>query len=476
MDIFGFKITRGGRLPKNITGDLPSGRTNLPDDLTSFDSLKSSLKQVKPAFYWAMIPEIRKLFVISSPLSSAVTTLVQLSNTGFQIKFSNSLKPTERLEMSNHLREVSRKWGFGTAGIHGIIDKLLYQLLLGGANSVEWVIKNDLSGVNYLSLINPETIRPVYNKRTLRYEYYQEVKSLSSLPGNLPNMVKLNDKTFRYFALMSAEENPVGIPPFLAALPDLTSHKNMLNNINFIVEQVGLMGFLELLMDKPPQADGESDKAYRTRLTNFLTEAKSSVNEGLKDGVIAGYKGDHEFNFNSITKDLGSLPAVFNLISKNVSQGLKTPSVFLEGDTKTETQISIVFTKLIAQLTDIQNIVAHILEDGFVMELLLAGYNPKGIKVSFDPSTITDSYKKAQTDEIKQRTNHALYADGILELDDYAIDMGYDQASQKKPRLPINQVNQATADQKQKENRSDKNNKSDKNVRDNKKDQPKTRP
>jgi len=477
MNILGLKITlQKARVKEMIKGDLPKGRTNKPQNLEDYAGLKSSLKNIKPAFYWSMIPEIRKLFAISSPLSSAVTTIVQLSNTGFNIKFSNGLKPKERLDMTNHLRLVTRQWGFGTAGIHGIIDKLLYQLMLGGANSVEWVVKKDLSGIDYLSLLNPETIRPVYNKKTQRYDYYQQITGLLSMPHDTPNLIKLNPKTFNYYALMSAEESPVGIPPFLSALPDLTSHKNMLNNINFIVEQVGLMGFLELLMDKPSQNDGESNTHYKNRLNTFLTDAKNSLNSGLKDGIIAGYKNDHEFKFNSISKDLGALPAIFSIVQKSVASGLKTPSVFLEGpENKTETQISIIFTKLIAQLKDIQNIIAHILEQGFVMELLLAGFNPEGIKVEFDPSTLTDALKKAQTAEINARVQHQLYADGITELDDYAIAMGYDQASQKEPRVDLNPVEDDIDGQVSKENKSKKNNDYDKSVRDKKKDQPKRR-
>jgi len=479
MIILGKDITLRRKKP-NTSKDTkvpPGGRKNIPSGLESYVGLSESLKKVTPAFYWAMIPEIRKLAVISSPLSSALTTLVQLSNTGFNIKFSNKTPPAKRLEMTNHLLKVSKQWGFGTAGVHGLTDKILYQLLTGGAHAGEWVVKKDLSGVDYLSLINPEDIRPVYNKRTQRYEYYQEVKVVDKAPGKIPSVIKLNDMTFKYYALVSAEENPIGIPPFLSALPDLTAHKNMLNNINFIVEQVGLMGFLELLMDKPPITDGETPEMYKTRLTTFLKDAKNSINDGLKDGVIAGYKNDHEFNFQAISKDLGSVPAIYSIVQKAVASGLLTPSVFLEGpENKTETQISIIFTKLLAQLKDIQNIASTTLEYGFTLELLLAGYNPDGIKVTFDPSTLTDSLKKAQTDEINARVLHQLYADGVIELDDYARGMGFDQASQKEPRLPLESTPTDTPDDRAKKDNVNKTNReSDKKVRDKKKTQPKAR-
>jgi len=479
MNILGLKITRkkdtDTKIKKDIKADLPKGRINNPDFTADFLAVAGHLKVVNPTFYWDMIPNIRKLFAINSPMGSAVTTLVQLSNTGFKLKFSNSLTPEARLAMTKHINLVTRKWGFGTAGIHGLSDKIFYQLLLAGNNTLEWVIKKDLSGVDYLSFIPGEEVRPVYNKRTGHYEYYQKSNS-TFLENHSKQFRKLNPTTFQYYGLMSAEESPIGIPPFLSALPDIISHKNMLNNINFITEQVGLMGFLELLMDKPSQNDGESNTAYTSRLSQFLVDSKSSLNTGLKDGIIAGYKGDHEFKFNSISKDLGPLPAIFALVTKNLSSGLKTPSVFLEGgDNKTETQISIVFTKLLAQLKDIQNVVSHVLEYGFFLELLLAGFNPEGLKVTFDPSTISDSLKKAQTDEITSRVQHQLYADGVIELDDYAIAMGYDQATQDKPRVDLNPVADDIKKQTSKEDKSKKNNDYDKNVRDKKKEQPKRR-
>jgi hypothetical protein len=480
MKFFGYNITKAKASPidtrdQSEVSGLPRGRVNVPDYLSEF-ALDTNLKTVNPPFYWEMMPQIRRMFVISSPLQKAVSDLVQLANTGFHVRFSNAIDPQQRREMTEHLYHVSKNWGFGTAGVHGLIDKILYQLLLNGNSDLEWVIKKDLSGVDYLSFVDSETIRPVYNKRIQRFEYYQIPKNSLDIAPEPMYMKKLNQKTFVHYSLMTASESPIGIPPFLAAIPDINSHKNMLNNINFIVEQVGLMGFLELMMDKPPQKDGEGIETYRNRLKDFLYEAKTSLADGLKDGIIAGYKDDHEFKFNSISKDLASLPAIFSLVSRTMSMGLKTPSVFLEvTDSKTETQISIVFTKLLAQLTDIQNIVSHIIEYGFSLELLLAGYPTDGLKVLFDQSTISDALKKAQTDEITARVQHQLYADGVIELDDYAMAMGYSQASQEEPRTPLSPVQEEIDDQVQKDDRSKKNNESDKVVRDKKKAVPKTR-
>jgi len=468
---------KGSRSSQTNEGVPPKGRSNQSDDSTSDNfGFNMNLKYVEPAFYWKMVPEIRKLLVINSPLGTAITTLTQLSNTGYNLTFSNSVSSKDRLKMSNHIQLVAKEWAFGTAGIHGIVDKMIYQILIGGAHSGEWVIKNDLSGVDYLSFIKPEQIRPVFNKRTNRYDYYQAVSRVKTSSQSVEPMIKLNSETFRYFALINDIENPTAIPPFLSALPDLSSQKNMLNNINFITEQVGLMGFLELLLEKPSQEVGEANLAYRTRLNTLLTEAKTSIQGGLKDGVIAGYKNDHEFNFQSISKDLGSLPAIFAIIQKAAANGLQTPSVFLEaGESKTETQISIIFTKLIAQLKDIQNIVAEALTYGFMLELTLAGFNPEGLRVAFDPSTITDKLKNAQADEIITRVQSMLYASGIIDIDTFARNTGYDKADKREPRVPLQTIKDTNTAQVAKDNKSKKNNEYDKTVRDKKKDQPKPR-
>ena len=462
-------------------GVIPPGdRESFPSYATSFSGLKESVSFVKPSFMYEYIPVIRKLLRVNSSLSLATSSIVQLANTGHSIEFDKGVSDEQVIKMRQHIETVSKNWGWGIPGLHGIVDKLIYQLFIGGAVSSEWVINNDLSGVNYLAFVNPDDVRVVYDHKTGHYEYYQVVRNLNhaALKGSKKsdhpqNYIHLNPQTYQYYGLMSDEESPIGIPPFLSALDDLQAQLKMLRNIGFVSDQLGIMGFLEVLLSKPEPHEGESHGAYKSRLESLLGEANSNIKSGVKDGMVAGYIDDHEFNFHSSTKDTAGVADIFDINQRMVSNGLLTSPQFLGGiSSGSETMITVVFTKMLSQLSDVQAYVSEILERGIYIDLTLAGFKFKTVKVKFKPSTLTDEVKLQQSTEIKQRVNRILYADGIISLPQYAYNMGYDQPDQKEPRKEID-PDKITAAQQAKEKEQKDENKSNRGQRAKKKDQPK---
>ncbi len=470
IKIFGFQVTKD---KQKVVSKLPKSRVSVPNTGGSLQVLKDSLGFVTPDFAYEYIPVIRKLFQTNSSVSLAASSIVELANTGFDTILDASLSEDEKTKINLHLEEVSRHWGYGTGGIHGVINKMFYQIMIGGAVSAEWIPKNDLSGVQNVAFINPEQIRTKYSRAKKNYEFYQMPQSF--VPSAVINYdgILLNPLTYYYVALMTDQESPIGIPPYLSSLDDVQAQLKMLRNIGFVSDQLGLMGFLEILSDKPTKKEGESDAAYAVRLEQFLTEVKTSIKGGLKDGIVAGYKDDHEFDFHNPTKDIGGAAEIFNINQRMVSNGLLFATQFLGGEgSGAETGVNIVFTKMLSQLHNVQTMVAFVLEQGFRLELLLAGFNVNSLKVKFKPSTITDQLKKAQAEEINIRNNHVKYYDGIIGLDQYAKNTGHTKADQKEPRDPTKSSG-AISDQKKKEDDQKKDNKVDKDTRKKKKNQPK---
>ena len=124
---------------------------------------------------------------------------------------------------------------------------MIAQLYVSGALSTEWVPNRKLTGLETVIFVNPETIEFSLNKRKTSYAPYQRVKtSFIAAKEKSPDLVKLNPKTYRYYGLFSDEDAPYGVPPFLTALADIDSQLFMKKNIRHIVQQVGLMGFLEI--------------------------------------------------------------------------------------------------------------------------------------------------------------------------------------------------------------------------------------
>src|SRR5690606_11990150 len=94
---------------------------------------------------------------------------------------------------------------------------------------------------------------------------------------------------------------------------------------------------------------------------------------------------------------------------KKLATALKTHPTFMGFTEGGSEEMGIVFTKMLAQLKNIHKSLSYVLEHGYRMELLLAGFDPKGLRVEFNPSTITDELKFQQAQEIKIRNLQALY-------------------------------------------------------------------
>lgn len=462
-------------LPKKII--VPPGRTSRPTfGVDNLVDIKSSVTFINPGYIAEYIPIIRKLSWINPDVGVAVNDMVQLTNTGHRVKFDPGVPPEMQEKMRRHLETKQKEWGDGVAGMNGMVNKMISQIWIAGALANEWIVANDKNGINHLALVNPETIVFQWNKKKLRFFPYQrQGANTGSIVGGVKTgsirgekYVKLNVNTFKYFGLNGDTDIPYGIPPYLAALNSLTTQGEMDKNIRFIMKQIGLLGFTQLLMGKPGQATGESDEAYKTRLTTMLTEAKDNVLEGVKEGIVVGYNEDHEFDFNSTTKNLNGVSDLYDQNERQVANGLKMAAQFLGvGGSGAETGINIIFTKMLSQLQNVQKLIAANLQHGYSLELRLAGFRFQSLHVEFNPSTITDELKFQQAMEYKVRNVFNKYQAGVIGMQQMADELGYDKPDAKEPRGPLDESGKG------KEERQDQNDKSDKKTRDKKKTQPK---
>lgn len=405
-------------------------------------------KIVLPNFDRESIRMIRQFSKFNPDLGQAIFDLVMLSNTGIDIKFDPSVPDEKALEMKQFLLSEAANWHEGCAGIHGIINKMFYQIWIGGAVSNEWVPDLTLGRITQITFLNPEDVAWVktthgyHPYQILRYRYLGEkIKNKSTV-----NLNKLNTNTYKYFALAGDEDIPYGIPPMLNAMAALKNQGIMLENISFIMDLMGLLGYVDAKIEKPEQQDDESEVEYEHRLQQLLEQMQERVKQGIRDGVNVGFKEDHEFTFNSTTRETGNVEALWELNEQQVSSGLKYDSAFLgRGYNSSENSITILFTKMLSTLTNAQSIVKYNLEYGFKLALLLAGYKFKEVYVEFNKSTIQDTLKFQQAEEYKVRNARQLRMDGIISQTQYARIMGYAKPYQEEPVVPFN-AKAATAD------------------------------
>lgn len=451
-----------GKGNKDNTVIVPPGRTSLPDIQQSFEYIKDAVAFVAPDFEYQYIPVIRKLLKSNSSVSLAANSIVELANTGFEMKFSNNVTDEEDIKMREHLKVAFKRWGVGTAGIHGIINKWIYQIYVAGAISTEWVIKDDLKGIAYPAILNPESIRTAFDYSAKDYRFYQVPMKLLLQAGkthpnaNFQNYIKLNPLTYQYIAFFTDQEKPIGIPPFISALDDVQAQLKMLRNIGYVSDQLGLMGFLEFLMEKPSSNEGEGKEAYRTRLNSLLSDSKVRIKDGLKDGIVAGFKTDHEFNFHSSTKDTAGVADIFDINHRMVANGLFMSPQFLGGiSTGSEALLTVVFTKMLSQLNNIHLGIKEVLERGIFLELSLKGFKNPEVECSFKPSTITDKLKIEQSREIQIRNLVVLYKQGIISQVQFAKEIGYDGPDEDEPREDPQEVIDGAVSQEKKEKDKD---------------------
>ena len=117
-------------------------------------------------------------------------------------------------------------------------------------------------------------------------------------------------------------------------------------------------------------------------------------------------------------------------------------------------------SKMISQLKNIQMIVAYVLDRIYSLELRLAGFNNKGIKIDWGTSTVSDEVKIQQGLQYKIQNLDLLYKAGIISQDQYAWAMGYDSPDEKEPRVPLEDQDGNTDPQegtKKKQRQADKN-------------------
>ena len=362
---------------------------------------------VTPSFRVEVIQLLRDLYKVNPDVNIALQDMFKLANTGHNITFPNNTDK-EADKMRDHLSKVSSKWSNYTAGMDGLVNKMIVQLMISGAISVEAVPNEKLEGLATVLFLKPDRI--VFKRENNGvYSPYQR--------NTLWN---------------GSNKQPYGIPPFMASLDSLKGQHDMKTNFKHIMEICGMVGFLEALMEKPQQKPNENVETYTRRLNGELIRLKQNVREGMKDGVVTGYIDDHQFKLNSTSKEMS------NINQQSVANGLGVNGNLIGVQASIgEGATGIMLSKLISQLKNIQMIVSYVLKFIYELELRLAGFDCKGISITWGSSTISDEVKIQQGRQYKIQNLDLLYKAGIISQYQYAWEMGYDSPSEEEPRVSL---------------------------------------
>lgn len=424
--------------PKKDEPETPiiPGRVSVPDDNIGegvITYLEGMTKFVTPSYRREVVPLIRDLYKVNPDVGIAVQDMFKLANTEHRVTFPNN-SDKEAEAMRNHLEEASNKWSRYAAGINGLVNRMMVQALIGGAISVEGVPNEDLTGLATILFLKPE--RVIFERENNGVYSPYQINNFLTGDEKRRQFIKLNPETYFYCSMFNDTDEPYGIPPFMPALDSIKTQADMKTNVKQIMEIAGLIGFLEALVEKPAQKGNESDKAYQVRLHRYLRDMKVAVKSGMKDGVVVGFRDDHEFKLNSTTKELGNLNTPWTINQQSVANGLGiNGSIIGVNQAAGEGAAGTALSKMISQLKILQMMVSFVLKKIYLLELRLAGLNCKGITITWGPSTVTDDVKIQQANQYKIQNLNALYRDGIIGQSQYAWEMGYLSADQEEPRV-----------------------------------------
>ena len=388
------------------------------------------MNEIKPDFMLEWLDALYNLAAYNGDVSYAVENIIGLGNTNHTVSFDDTIPEKLAAEMSAHLKRVEDSWYAYGGGMYSLKNDLFAQAAIAGCISAEIIPKEDISGVKSIVKVKPSSIRFIYDREKGRYLAGQKVP-IGTAGADVNGIKLLNETTYKYVALRRYTESPYGIPPFLSAVEPLITQRNMLDNFNHIMKKMGMLGFISVLMNMPTRKQGETQEAYNTRAENHLKASVPEIDKSIAKGFVLGYKGSHEIKLNGVDSQSSGATEMYNLNEQNVMTGLKQdPAMLGRSFTTTETFGRVILAKLGSQVTNYQQIVATFIESAYLLELMMAGYSPKYVKVVFDKPMLSDKSKEEEGKAKKIANLRALWADGIISQQEYAKEMGYEEPAE----------------------------------------------
>lgn len=382
-------------------------------------------------------------------VSFAKDNIVQLGKSPLHITFDSGVTAKAAQEMQTRITKRIEAW-FG-GGSTSMINALFRQIELFGCISAEAQPTARLDGIGRVVLLSPKFLYFGWDKKMGDWHPYQSGTVTSDTIAGYYQ--KLNTATYKYIPYETWREDiPYSVPPILSAIRGACIEDKMLDNVNAIVQRLGLLGFLEVVVQAPQRkkagennGQAETDQQYQARVQTYLQGLDQKVKAGVSNGyiisakqMIDGKEVKPEFNMTASTSNPQGMVGLAEFIVSIKSAGLKQdPALLGKNFATTETLITTLLRKFTHQLMNFQELVCKFLEHAFTLDLRLAGYQFEYLDVTMDAPTLMDT--QTEYSGLNQKRNYykGLYDDGIINQTQYAQAMGYDKPDQEKPRAEI---------------------------------------
>ncbi|MCD4828819.1 MAG: hypothetical protein K8R90_05240 [Candidatus Cloacimonetes bacterium] len=395
-----------------------------PQGRSSAEPLEQSLSSVLAVLdgryantdLWRTLRTLELLAIHNADISHAIRNWIKMANTGHNVTVSggSSRANQQALDELNHLAATLYDSG---AGIDGLVNHYLQQIAVTGAVSSEDVLADNLKGVVKVVPVRVAQVRFKYEDGA--WQPYQHVHG---------KQFKLNLHTYRYYAHLRLEEDkPYAKPMFIAALEAVIRQKDMHENIGYIMQKYGLVGFVEMMVSAPPRKKTESETEHQARLKDYLADVAKAASGAYRNGMMVHYD-DQTVKHNSMSAvAAGGAKDIYQLNEEQVFSGIGIdPAMQGRSYSTTETYAGVVYGLLAAEARGLQRLVKRRLERTYRLHLALTGREQFDVSVAFNPVAEKDPKASAEREQIELNNVLAKVRAGLIDPDAAAQELGYD--------------------------------------------------
>jgi len=401
--LFGFE--------KANLAELPKTRVSIqPEKIFSPKTLDVKYRFVNPKYPRDWLNTIAQAVVANPILSQVHNLVINLANTGHivQVEGKDAEKAKAELEELAFLLNTDH-----------LVNQLIAQINISGAISAEVVVAENLQGIKKVVFVPAYTVYFVYNEKTDEYEPYQWVGTM--------NPIKLNPMTYKYLPLLTLEDSPYAIPPFLASLSIVEVVESMITELKGLAQKIGLIGFLDVKFPPLAKAPNETETEYQERALKWLENIAQQVVENMSKGVFLHYDGT-EAEFKEISPNAGGIREIIDLAEKWLIEGAKSQPAILGFSTGyTETWATVALHVFSAQLGNIQRLVKRFLEFVYRLHLMLKGFDIDDVNIIFNPLPDFEPQKKAEARLREAHRIATLLQAGVIDVETAKKELGYEE-------------------------------------------------
>lgn len=368
---------------------------------------------------------LEPLAIFNPDISQALQIWVNLGNTGHELTVE-ARNPQAALDRLNTLAASVYPTG---GGVDGLVNHFLRQIPLMGALSAEWVIADNVrDGIADCAIVAVKRIR--FQRVDGVMTPFQMTNRIS---GNNNGYVQLNPFTYSYMPLQTADGSPYAIPPFYAALKNIEVQMDATASISPIIRKMGLLGFMDVSLDVPDQKSGESDEAFKNRLTTRLRDYAKAYTQNISRGVAVHYKDQEIKHSGANAGAAGGAKAIWEMNEEQIFSALDIPpSLAGRSYSTTETYAQVDYDRLHAKLGVGKRMIKRFIEKGYSLDLLLRGIDAT-VSIGWNSHNSLKAKDDAETEGVQIKNVLAKRDAGLISADEAAQELGYEKATGRRP-------------------------------------------